>query len=183
MRTGILRSSIVIVAVGVLLGAAWAIREFRKPARGVVDVDGEEEPEPTETQPTFGQYFSLFFLGRTGDGTRVRKNKPLIRATKFLEGERVGIRAQTASGVTKAVRIELRFLTSDTREETDVLLKSRKRFTIQAGLSSHCCVRIPKGPGRYNIGIVTDNAYVGYIPITIKAAPKPGTGGLFAPAP
>lgn len=170
----------VIVAAGILLGIGWAFREFRStpPPSGIVDVDSDTSVEPDEHRPTFAEYFSILFLGRPGTATRIRSTTPLVRAVKFITGERVGLRTETAASVTGRLPIELRFLLKGTREETQDLRRFRQRFSLRPGLSSSCCVRIPTTPGAYEIGVVVDESYVAFLPATVVPPQNQVGGGL-----
>jgi hypothetical protein len=181
MNTRLLLGIIAVVIVGVLLGLLWA---FRSPQPSPADVADTEPPAATEMRPAFGTYFSQFFLGRSGTERRIRRTTPLIRTTKFLAGERVGIRVQTAAGMTTPTSLELRFLSGTTREETSELRRYRQRFTIQPAetIESYCCVDMPKDAGSYTVGIVVKDAFIGFIPVRVKAAPKRQQSGFFAPA-
>ncbi len=156
-----------IVGTGFMLGILWAWREFlTKPPPN--EFANEESPG-VESASGFGQFFSLFFLGRTGDQSRVRRSSPLVRAAKFLPNERVGIRAETADSVHARFAIDLRFLTRATREEPVFLMRYRQRISINPGRWSYCCVRIPKEAGYYDVGLLVDGSFVGYLPVQVKA--------------
>ncbi len=143
--------------MGIALGFYW--HEKSAPS-------GEDILPPADLEDlpaSFGEYFKIFFLGRTGNGTRIKKDSPLVPAKKFLEGERVGLRTQTLSTVKSPVRIELRFLDAGTREETAALRKSRQTLKIAPGTVSTCCVVMPKAAGTVDIGIVIEDVFVGYL--------------------
>jgi len=163
-----------IIGVGVLLGLAAAIRPSPLP-----DSAREDGRRPSDITPVFASYFLHLFPGRTPDGSKPGAHSQLLRATKFLAGERVGLRAQT--GPERAARfvIEVRFLTRDTREERPGLEGYRQRFRIRVGLRTYCCLRMPREPGEYHLGILADGQYIAYLPITVKENTRRSEGGLF----
>lgn len=167
-----------IVGVGILLGIGWAVREMAAPPSGLVDVDELPGETPQEQKPAFAEYFSIFFLGRPGTDTRIRRNTPLIRSTKFITGERVGIRVQTTPNVQTTVPVELRFLVRGTRAESSELQKYRARFSIQPGLSTYCCVRIPRTPAHYDIGLIVNGTYIAFFTTNVVPPQNQGGGGL-----
>ena len=167
-----------IVGVGILLGIGWAVREMVAPPSGLVDVDELPGENPQEQKPAFAEYFSIFFLGRPGTDTSIRRNTPLIRSTKFITGERVGIRAQTAPGVQNNIAVELRFLVRGTRAESAELQKYRARFSIRPGVSSYCCVRIPRTAGQYDVGLIVNGTYIAFFPTNVVPPQNQGGGGL-----
>lgn len=173
-RRPVARAVAVIVGVGVVLGAVWAVLA---PLRVGEEPGGV--PLPQGRPPSFADSFVHFFPGRTYDGTRPKPKKQLLRADKFVEGEQVGFRAQTAPAVTRSFVVELRFLAADTREESPALARFRQRFRIRPGLRTYCCLRIPDVPGRYVIGIVLQEALVSFLPIEVKASQRRLQGGLF----
>lgn len=175
MRGPVVRTFLVVAVVGVLLGVAALLRS---PVPGVPD-DQSEAPE--EMQPAFASYFIHFFPGRTPDGSRPRAGSALLRASKFLAGERVGLRVQTVPDLSASVAVEIRFLTRDTREEPSFLNDDRQRFRIRRGLRTYCCLRIPREPGEYVVGLLIDGQFLAYLPATVNARPRRGEGGLFVP--
>jgi hypothetical protein len=148
-----------VAVVGVLFGAFFA-------SRGGLP-SGNETPAPviesSGNNETFGSTFSNFIIGRSADGSAVKSNTPLVRATKFSTGEKVGLRIQTNSEVTVAFPIELRFLKKETGEETPALQSFRLKLTIKPGLKTYCCLSIPKEAGNYTLGILRNNSFIGTI--------------------
>jgi hypothetical protein len=168
-----------VIGGGIILGIIWAARDTSAP---VVPEPGDTGTVQTvEEQPAFGRYFTLFTLGRSGEGRRIGKNTLLVPVQKFQEGERAGVRVSTASKVTEPLRVEVRILASGTREETPALRKLREQFTVRPGLFSYCCVTMPKGPGPYVVGILIGNEFVGFRPIIVRPARQRSEGGIFAP--
>lgn len=167
------RTVLVLIGVGVLLGLLFALRTpFPGPP--------EPSPEPPgEASSSFAAYFVHIFPGRTADGSRPGRSTPLLRATKFLAGERVGLRVQTAPAQEEWFQVELRFLSADTREEKPELRDDRQRFRIRPGLRTYCCLRLPREPGRYEIGILVDGAYLTYLPANVEKPLLRSEGGLF----
>lgn len=172
-RPVVIRTVVLVVATGVLLGGAAAFRSLAP--NGTQDTI----PFPRESRLGFASYFIHLLPGRTPDGSRPRAKSQLLRATKFLAGERVGLRAQTAPERTTRFSIEVRFLTRDTREEQSGLERYRQRFRIRPGLRTYCCLRMPRSPGEYHLGILADGQYIAYLPITVKEAARRSEGGLF----
>ncbi|TSC73099.1 MAG: hypothetical protein G01um101438_122 [Parcubacteria group bacterium Gr01-1014_38] len=167
------RTVLVIVGVGALLGLAAALRP---PAGGPVV---EDLQPPEGTRPAFASYFVHFFLGRTPDGSPPRPNSPLLRAMKFLAGERVGLRVQTPLERRSTFVVEMRFLSRETKEELPALRDDRQSFRIRRGLRTYCCLRIPKETGDYDLGLLVENQFVAFLPINVKEPPHQGGGGLF----
>ena len=167
------RTVLVIVGVGAILGLAAALRPL---PTDQVPEDLEDPPEGAG--PAFASYFVHFFPGRTPDGSSPRPKSPLLRATKFLAGERVGLRAQTAPERRSAFVIEIRFLSRATREELPALRDDRQAFRIRPGLRTYCCLRIPKETGDYNLGLLVENQFVAFLPISVKEPPQRSEGGL-----
>ncbi len=162
-----LRIALVVLGVGVLLGVALAFRPTREPA---------EEPQNAGTQehPAFATYFDLFFLGKTGDASLPRADTPLVRATKFRAGERVGIRVQAAAERQSTFTVELRFLSPATREELPSLRDDRQSFRISPGLRTVCCLRMPRETGDYDLAVLVDNQFLSFLSIKVQ---KPSQGG------
>jgi len=169
MKNRIIIGIIAILVIGILLGFLWSMR---KPVENIPIA-----ANPVESD-SFGKYFSNFVIGRPGDNSKIGKDTLLVRATKFLPGERVGLRVQTASDITKAFTVEIRYLNASTGEETADLQKYRKRVTIQPGIRSYCCLTIPKTPGQINIGIVIGNYFLGTINGLTITPPRTSTGLL-----
>lgn len=167
------RAVLVIVVVGALLGVAAAVRS---PTGSRIT---EDVRPPEDARPGFASYFVHLFPGRTPDGSLPRSNSPLLRATKFLAGERVGLRAQTAPDRRTSFVVELRFLSKTTREELPGLRDDRQSFRIRPGLRTSCCLRLPREIGDYDLAILAENQFLAFIPIAIKEAPQQSGGGLF----
>lgn len=169
------RAVVIVLGIGMLLGVAWALRAPRT-------LPTAELPEtPAERVPAFADFFTHFVLGRTPDGSRPSARKPLLRAAKAYAGERLGLRIQTAAGISEPFRVELRFLTAGSREELPGLRDDRQRFRIRRGLRTYCCARMPREPGAYVIGAVVGDRFLAYLPMVVKEAPGRSGGGLFAP--
>lgn len=164
-----------VVTVGALLGVAALLRSPEP-----LFPDGEPA-ESADRQPAFASYFIHFFPGRTPDGSRPRAGSALLRVSKFLAGERVGLRVQTAPELPGSVSIEIRFLTRDSREELPALRDDRQTFRIRRGLRTYCCLRLPREPGDYVMGLLVGDRYVAYLAAKVKEGPRQGEGGLFAP--
>lgn len=156
MQKKIIFGIVAILVIGILLGFLWS---FIKPV--------EEPLPPTSVSAvqadSFGKYFSNLFLGRPGDNSKIKASTLLVRSTKFVTGERVGLRIQAAANVVQPFGIELRFMNASTGEETPDLQKYRKKITVQPGTRSYCCVTLPKIVGEVNMGIVIGDYYVGII--------------------
>lgn len=166
--------ALVLLGVGILIGIVLALRQ------PLPEPPAETGPSaPAEMRPTFAEYFVHLFPGRTPDGSRPRGSKALVRASKFLAGERVGLRVQTAPERDESFTMEIRFLTQDTREELPALGDDRQRFRIRPGLRTYCCIRMPRETGDYLIGIIVENEFLAYLPIEIKPRPSRLEGGLF----
>ncbi len=167
------RAAVVVIGAGVILGVFWALRA---PLNGGT---GPAAP-PSPTAPaSFGTYFVHFFPGRTHDGSRPAAKKQLLRASKFIAGERVGLRAQTAPGVTSAFVVELRFLSPETREELPALQDDRQRFRIRPGLRTYCCLRMPREVGHYLLSVLGSDQFLTDLPLEVKESPSALRGGLF----
>lgn len=152
----LLVSGAVITLAGVALGLLWAAR--------VQNDRRTLHPPPTADVPAFGQTFSLFFLGHAGQDVPIRAHTPLVPATSFAAGERVGLRVQTTGQITEPMEVELRFLDDATREETASLRGVRQRFTIRPGLRTYCCVTMPKELGTVTVGIIAQERLLGTLP-------------------
>lgn len=172
------RAVAVVVIIGALLGIARAVRS---PAPTPAP-PAESPVGPTETGPVFASYFVHFFPGRTHDGTRPTGRKQLLRAARFLTGERAGIRAQAAAGVDRSFVVGIRFLTRDTREETPALRDDRQSFRIRPGLRTYCCLRMPKEPGDYTLAVIAGGEFIAHLPISVKEPPFKLEGGLLQPS-
>lgn len=169
------RAVVLVLGIGVLLGLAWALRS-------PVPMPEVEPPgTPAERTPAFADFFTHFVLGRTPDGSRPSARKPLLRATKAFAGERLGLRVQTSLSVSEPLTVELRFLTADTREERPELRSDRQRFRIRPGFRTYCCVRTPKAPGAYSIGVLVEGRFLAYLPLEVREPLGRTGGGLFAP--
>lgn len=166
------RAAAVVVAVGVVLGLYWALR---------VPLGGSPPPvSPPDGGPaSFATYFVHFLPGRTHDGSRPTANKQLLRATKFIAGERVGLRVQTAPGVVAPFVVELRFLSPATREELPDLQDDRQRFRIRPGLRTYCCLKMPREVGHTLLSILVGDQFLADMPIEVKESPSAQRGGLF----
>ncbi len=140
---------------------------------------GPASPSP-DVSSGFAAYFVLFSPGRTPDGSLPRRNDPLLPATKFIAGERVGLRVQTAVGVQQALVVNLRFLTQEVLEELPALRDDRQSFRIRPGLKTYCCLRLPKEPGRYRIGVLVNENFVAFLPARVEESPYTLEGGLFS---
>lgn len=170
-----MQTALIVVGVGVLIGLALALRQ-PPPAP-----PSEEGPVPTgELRPAFASYFVHVFPGRTADGSRPRASKQLLRSAKFLTGERVGLRVQTAPNIERSLLVEVRFLSTGTHEELPALRDDRQRFRIRPGLRTYCCLRIPKEPGAYSLGLLVDNDFVAFLPISVIEPPFKLEGGLLS---
>lgn len=165
----------VVIVLGILLGLAAALRT--PPPRALVPEEGNPVGTADE-RPVFASFFTHFFPGRTHDGTRPTNRRLLLRASRFLIGERVGIRAQTAPDVTRAFVIEVRFLTPHTREELPNLRDDRQRFRIRSGLRTYCCLRMPKEPGDYVMAVLVGDEFLSFYPVTVKEPSFQLEGGL-----
>ncbi|MDO8511748.1 MAG: hypothetical protein Q7S57_00605 [bacterium] len=162
-----------IAVVGILFGAYFATRGNIQPI-GDIPV---ATVKPNGENNTFGSTFSNFILGRSADGSAIGSKTPLVRATKFSAGEKVGLRVQTSSEVVVAFPIELRFLRQDSSEETPSLQPFRQKFSIKPGLRSYCCLTIPKEAGNFSIGILRNNSFVGSIANIVVVPAKVDEGG------
>lgn len=165
----------VVGVVGILLGVAAYIG---RPPSDIPPI-GPVSPSP-DIPSEFAAYFTLFSPGRTPDGSRPSRNDPLLPATKFIAGERVGLRVQTASGLLEALVVHLRFLTEEAHEELPALRDDRQSFRIRPGLKTYCCLRIPKEPGRYRIGVLVNENFVAFLPARVEESPYTLEGGLFS---
>lgn len=164
----------VVGVVGFLLGVAAYL------GRPLSDVPtGPARPSP-DASSAFAAYFMLFSPGRKPDGSLPSRNDPLLPATKFIAGERVGLRVQTASGLRRALFVELRFLTEEAHEELPALRDDRQSFHISPGLKTYCCLRIPEEPGRYRIGVLVNENFVAFLPARVEESPYQREGGLFS---
>ncbi len=167
---------VTIIFIGVLAGLVLALKQPAYP---------DEQPEKTNTSNSdpvnsFGGYFNVFLIGRPGTTSKISRDTPLIRATKYFIGERVGLRVQTAEHITKAFDIEVRFLDGTTSEETAALKKYRQRFNIKPGLRSYCCLTMPKEEGLVSVNIIMKNAFIGSLgTVTLIPAPQTKQKGLF----
>lgn len=161
------RATLIILGVGVLLGLVAALRPVRQPA-------SEPENSGAQERPAFATYFDLLFLGKTGDASLPRTDTPLVRATKFRTGERVGIRVQAAPEQGSSFTMELRFLAPSTREELPSLRDDRQSFRISPGLRTVCCLRMPRETGTYDLAVLVGNQFLSFLPITVE---KPSQGG------
>lgn len=169
-------SAATVAAVGILLGAFFALRGDVQPAA--------EAPSTTnvssDSSNTFGGSFSNFILGRSADGSAIGKDTPLVRASKFYAGEKVGLRAQTSSEAAANFEIELRFLSKETGEETAGSQASRQKFSIKTGLHTYCCLVIPKEAGSFTLAILRNNAFIGTLGgIAVVPAKAEQGGSLF----
>ena len=172
-RRSWVRALLLILGVGVLLGLVFALRPL---PTGPVE---EDRRPPEDARPGFASYFVHFFPGRTPDGSSPRSNSPLLRAAKFLAGERVGVRAQTAPERRDAFVVEVRFLSKQTKEELPALRDDRQSFRIRPGLRTVCCLRMPREVGDYDLALVVENQFVAFLPISVKEPPNRSGGGLF----
>lgn len=167
------RAVVIVLGAAAVLGAGAAViftrqsQEQRSPVLPASRPDGS----------AFGAVFLHFFLGRTPDGSRPKANSQILRADTFLAGERVGLRVQTVAEQRSRISVELRFLARATREESAALARARQRFSIRPGLRTYCCVRMPIDGGSYDLGVLVEDRYVAFLPVTIKARPQQG-GGL-----
>lgn len=169
------QTALVVVGVGALIGFALALRE--PPPTPPV----EDGLVPTgELRPAFASYFVHFFPGRTADGSRPRANKQLLRSAKFLTGERVGLRVETAPEIERSILVEVRFLSTDTHEELPALRDDRQRFRIRPGLRTYCCLRIPREPGAYSLGLLVNSDFIAFLPIGVIEPPFKLEGGLLS---
>lgn len=164
----------VVAVIGVLLGVAAALRTPPSPPA----VPEETPVGPVQERPVFASYFVHLFPGRTHDGSRPANRKQLLRSSRFLTGERVGIRAQTTPEVTRAFVIGIRFLTPDTQEELSVLRDDRQAFRIRPGLRTYCCLRMPKESGDYTMAVLLGDEFIAYYPIAVKEPSFKLEGGL-----
>lgn len=162
-----------IALVGVLFGTYFASKGNIQPTNEV----SVENVTSNEGVGTFGTIFNNFILGRSADGSSIGSKTPLVRATKFSTGEKIGLRIQTSSEITTAFPIELRFLTQDTGEETPDLQSSRQKFSIKPGLRSYCCISMPKNAGTYTLGILQNNAFIGTLQGIVVVPAKTDQGG------
>lgn len=166
-------SASAIAMVGVLFGAYFATKGNIQPINDVPVAT----LIPNDIGATFGSTFSNFILGRSADGSAIGSKTPLVRATKFSAGEKVGLRVQTSNEVVVAFPIELRFLRQDSSEETPSLQPFRQKFSIKPGLRSYCCLTIPKEAGNFSIGILRNNSFVGTIGNIVVVPAKVDEGG------
>ncbi len=165
-----------IIVLGVIVGVLWTVR--------LPSPDGSPVPPPSSpvVRPAaFGDTFTLFFFGRSPDGSSIRSGTPLVPAKKLRAGESVGIRVETAPSLSAPVRTELRFLTANTREEPDNARAFRFSFTVRPGRFSYCCLRIPKTPGLYDVGVLINDTFVGFLPTPVEPPPSAGSDSLFLP--
>lgn len=168
------RTALVLLGVGILIGIVFALRA------PLPEPPAETAPiAAPETKASFSSYFIHFFPGRTPDGSRPRGSKALLRASKFLAGERVGLRAQTAPEVSESFAVNIRFLTQDTREELPALRDDRQRFRIRPGLRTYCCLKMPREPGRYLVAVLVEDEFLAFLPVEVKPRPSRLEGGLF----
>lgn len=175
VREPVIRTVLIVGLVGVLLGVAAVLRS------PVPLPEDDGSAAPAEKRPAFASSFVHFFPGRTPDGSRPRAGSALVRASKFLAGERVGLRVQTVPDLRASVTVEVRFLTRDTREELPTLLDDRQTFRIRRGLRTYCCLKIPHESGEYVIALLVEGQYLAFFPATVKEGPQQGEGGLFVP--
>jgi hypothetical protein len=165
-------SSLAIVLVGILFGAYFAVKKDVQPG---ATPSSNTVPTGSPTN-TFGGTFTNFIVGRTADGSVIRKDTPLVKAAKFFTGEKVGLRIQTSSEVTAAFPIELRFLRQDNNEETPSLQQYRQSFSIKPGLNTYCCLAIPKEAGKFTLGILRNDAFIGTIGGIVVVVPSEQDG-------
>lgn len=165
------RAALIVFGAAVVFGAVAAVIATRPLEQTPAN------PLPGEPGDAFGETFLHFFLGRSPDGSRPRSDTQVLRASTFVAGEEVGLRAQTTPEQPDGVTVELRFLDHATREERGNLQGLRQRFTIQSGLRTYCCVRMPAEKGNYTVAVLVRDRYLTFFPITVKAGPQQ-TGGL-----
>ena len=149
----------IIAVVGVLIGSYFATKSE---PNSVVETP-LVTTQPGDVNNTFGSTFNNFIIGRSADGSAIGGKTPLVRATKFSAGEKVGLRIETSGEVASAFPIELRFLRRDTGEETPFLQSFRLRLSVKPGLKSYCCLTIPKEAGNYTLGILRNDSFIGTI--------------------
>lgn len=157
------------IIVGILVAAFRPLTSERVPA----------VPPAVSGPASFGSYFVHFFPGRTPDGSKPKANSVLLRADKFLAGERVGVRVQTVPEIRSRLTAEIRFLSRATHEEDSGLRGSRQRFPVRPGLRTYCCLRMPRRAGEYSLGVLIGNQFVTFLPVTVKEPPRQLDGGLF----
>lgn len=150
-----------VVIVGILLGVFFAIKKD-------INTVGDNPVALTSTSPNdglnnFGTYFTNVFLGRSGDGSSIKSDTPLVRSSKFYVGEKAGLRVQTTVDMVNSINIEIRFLKSETGEETPSLQKMRQNISIKPGLKSYCCISMPKEEGSVSVQIVLNGVFLGSI--------------------
>jgi len=165
-----------VAIVGILLGAFFATKK-----------DINTDPVVVNTTPSgngsenFGTYFTSIFLGRSGDGSKIGSNTPLVKSSKFYVGESAGVRVQTAADVLSPITVELRFLDTSTGEETPSLQKNRQNISIKPGFRSYCCISMPKEAGSVSAQIVLKGKFLGSIgDFTILPAKEIQEGGFLA---
>jgi len=165
-----------VTIVGVLLGAFFAIRRdiYKEPI--VVST-----ASPDIDSNNFGTYFTNFFLGRSSTGSGIGSDTPLVKSSKFYAGEKAGVRVQTMADVVNPIKVEVRFLRTDTGEETPSLQKMRQNISIKPGLRSYCCITMPKEEGSVSVQIVLKGDFLGSIgDFTILPAKKIEESGFLA---
>lgn len=168
--------SALVAIVGILLGAFFAVKKDINTNPVVVNTT-----PPSSGLENFGTYFTNIFLGRSGDGSKIGSSTPLVKSSKFYVGERAGVRVQTTADVVNPVTIEMRFLKTDTGEETPSLQKIRQNISIKPGLRSYCCISMPKEEGNVSVQIVLNGKFLGSIgDFTILPAKEIQDGGFLA---
>jgi hypothetical protein len=168
-----------VAIVGVLLGAYFAVK------KDIGSVNKDPVPVATvssnDGSNNFGTYFNNVFLGRSGDGSKIKSNTPLVKSSKFYVGERAGVRVETAAGLMSPITVEVRFLKTDTGEETPALQKMRQNISVKPGLKSYCCITMPKEAGSISVQIVLRGVFLGSIGnFTILPAKTLDQGGFFS---
>lgn len=157
-----------IVVLGVLVGITAAIR---LPSTEPVSPDAGQDGEATPS-PAFASYFVDVFPGRTADRSRPRSGTPIRQESRFSTGEEVGLRAETAPGITRPLVLSVRFLERGTREELPSLRDDRQEFRVHPGPRTYCCLRMPQETGDYALALIVDQRFLADIPVAVTA-PKP----------
>lgn len=167
-----------VAIVGVLLGVFFATKKDIS----TINKDPVVNITPNSSgSNNFGTYFTNVFLGRSGDGSGIKSSTPLVKSSKFYAGEKAGIRAQTTADVVSPITVEMRFLKTDTGEETPSLQKMRQNISIRPGLRSYCCISMPKEAGSVSVQIVLRGVFLGSIgDFTILPAKTIEQGGFLA---
>lgn len=154
-----------VVVLGLLVGITAAIR---LPSTEPVSPDAGHEGDSARS-PAFASYFVDVFPGRTADRSRPRSGTPIRLESRFSAGEEVGLRAETAPGITRSLVLSVRFLDQGTREELPSLRDDRQEFRVQPGPRTYCCLRMPQETGDYVLALIVDQRFLANIPLTVTA--------------